>query len=182
MMNLYMVILGCNLPNRYIEQHDVFFNISDNLLNLKQSMYDFWPEAGEKLHIDSYRAVSRVGNYEIKIIDREKKDKQSDLKLYFLNLGGYKPDDMEEYHYKQLVVAKSIEEAIAVATENAFYQHHTEPHVDNKYGIDVDDIYLISDILPIHITDKYSLNIIESDTSGKKDPLVIGYIKLSEWN
>lgn len=182
MMNLYMVILGCNLPNRHIEQHDVFFNVGTDLLSLKQSMYDFWPEAGEKLHIDSYRAVSRVGNYEIKIVDRGNWDTQNELNLYFLNLGGYKPNDMEEYHYKQLVVAKSIEEAIATATENTFYKHHSEPHVDNKYGMDVDDIYLVSDILPIHIKDKYSLHIVESHAPNKEDDLVIGYIKLSEWN
>jgi len=177
-----MVILGCNLPNRHIEQHDVFFSIGADLLSLKQSMYDFWPEAGERLHIDSYREVSRVGNYEIRIFERGKGFMQNELNLYFLNLGGYKPNDMEEYHYKQLVVAKSIEEAIATATENTFYNHHCEPHVDNKYGIDVDDIYLVSDILPIHIRDKYSLHLVKSDSPSIADDPVIGYIKLTDWN
>ena len=181
MLNLYMVILGCNVPNRYIEQHDVFFSIGADLLNLKQSMYDFWPEAGDKLHIDSYRIVSRVGDYVIKIVLKENESKSDDLNLYFLNLGGYKPHDMEEYHYKQLVVAKSIEDAVALATEHVFFKHHNEPHVDNKYGIDVDDIYLVSDILPNIIRNQYSLQIMKANAHHKEDDLAIGYIKLSEW-
>jgi len=37
-----------------------------------------------------------------------------------------------------------------------------ESHIDDKYGIDVDDIYEIADILPQHLKEKYSLQIIET--------------------
>ena len=42
----------------------------------------------------------------------------SNLKLFFLNLGGYKEGDFEEYHYKVVTVAKSKAEAIKKAKKN----------------------------------------------------------------
>lgn len=174
-----MVILGCNPPNRFIEQHDIFFGIAENIVDLRQEMYDFWPEAGEKIHIDAYRKVHVIGKHRISIVNKSDENPTNNVKLYFLNLGGYKTLDMEEYHYKQLVVADSMAEAINVAKSETFYKHHTSPHVDNKYGIDVDDAYLISDMLPVHIRAKYSIEITETQEKGEEDELTIGYLKLS---
>ncbi|TCV10261.1 uncharacterized protein DUF1543 [Sphingobacterium alimentarium] len=89
-----MAIVGCNLPNRFIEQHDVFFGVAPTLVDLKPKLIEFWPEIAEKLHIDSYRTVSKVGNHRIFVVDAAEK-KDNGLHLYFLNLGGYKPDDMK---------------------------------------------------------------------------------------
>lgn len=44
MIDLYMIILGCNLKNRFTEQHDVFFDIAPSIKELKQNMYDFGPK------------------------------------------------------------------------------------------------------------------------------------------
>lgn len=179
MTDLFMAILGCNPANRFIEQHDVFFGIGSSIVELKQDMYDFWPEAGEKLHIDSYRPVRKVDNYKIQIVDKDETISENGLHLYFLNLGGYKPMDMEEYHYKQLVVASSMAEAIATAKKDVFWKHHNEPHVDNKYGIDVDDAYLVDDMLGPNFRAKYKIQIEELQETQSEDELTIGYLKLS---
>ena len=176
-----MVIVGSNPPNRFTEQHDVFFGIATSIAELKEAIYDFWTEAGERIHIDSYRKVFKVDNYIIKVIDKnESTTHGSDLNLYFLNLGGYKPLDMEEYHYKQLVVATSMDEAIAVAEQNTFSKHHENPHVDNKYGIDVDDAYLVEDMLSPTFKAKYKIQIETLEDHQPDDELAIGYLKLSE--
>ena len=40
-------------------------------------------------------------------------------KLFFINLGGYKPGDFEEYHYKTLTVAQSMAQAVKAAKQTA---------------------------------------------------------------
>jgi len=182
MIDLYMIILGCNPKNRFTEQHDVFFGIAPSIKELKQDMYDFWPEAGEKLHIDSYRTVRKVNQFKIQILDKDEAMIDNGLHLYFLNLGGYKPLDMEEYHYKQLVVATSMGEAISKAKKDVFWKHHNEPHVDNKYGIDVDDAYLVDDMLSPHFRSKYKIHIAPNNEDIIEDELHIGYLKLSLLN
>jgi hypothetical protein len=174
-----MVLLGANPPTRFIEQHDVFFGIGDTIVDLIPDMRDFWPEPGDKLHIDSYRKVTKVKSYSINIVPRDAVVNR-DIKLYFLNLGGYKAGDFEEYHYKQLVVAKDMSEAIRTGKETVFWQHHTSSHIDEKYGIDVDDIYQVEDMLPAKLKAKYALQIEPVIENISEDKLEIGYLKLSK--
>lgn len=175
---LFMAVLGATPPGRTTEQHDIFFGISHDIKSLKKDMYDFWPNAGQ-LHIDSYRAVTRVGGYEIKI--SEKKPDNNDLKLFFLNLGGYRPGDMEEYHHKILVVAKKMSQAIRIAKKTAFYKEYgfkgAESHIDEKYALDVDDMHKVEDLLPASVKERYSIEITPTlDTH--EDDLYVGYVKL----
>lgn len=181
MLNLFMVVLGCNLPNRFTEQHDVYFGIGESISSLKKSMEAFWPEAGDRLHIDSYRVVSKVGGCSISILNRNQKVNNEGLKLFFINLGGYKPNDMEEYHYKHLVVAKNMVEAVEFAKKDLFWKHIKSPHVDNKYGLDVDDAFEVEDMLSKEFTERYYLHISqEQGDSSIEDKLTIGYLKLSQ--
>ena len=144
-------------------------------------MESFWPGAG-KIHIDSWREVTAVNGYAIKIIGKEEPLALTKEKLFFLNLGGYKPGDMEEYHYKLITVSKDKSEAIKNAKQTAFYLHTgfkgAESHIDDKYGIDVDDVYEITDILPSSIKEQFAI-VIEKEVHVKEDELHIGYVKLS---
>lgn len=38
----------------------------------------------------------------------EKKEHPSELDLFFINLGGYKVGEFEEYHYKMVTVAETL--------------------------------------------------------------------------
>ena len=86
---------------------------------------------------------------------------------------------MEEYHYKQLVVAKDLAEATKVAKDTVFWKHHESSHIDDKYGIDVDDIYEVSDMLSSTLKEKYQIQIVPN-TEGVEDPLEVGYLKISK--
>src|SRR5690606_30973610 len=101
------------------------------------------------------------------------------LKLFFVNLGGYKEDDFEEYHYKLLVVAPDMAGAIKSAKEQTFWKHSVSAHIDNKYGIDVDDIYDVEDILSPGFRKSYRLAI-QFTGQPVADALHPGYLKLSK--
>ena len=177
--DLYMVVIGGKPEGRFTEQHDVFFGIGAGLKELVPRMNEFWPEMKGKMHIDSWRKVTKVGDYKIRIVSKENQINNEGRKLYFVNLGGYKPDDMEEYHYKQLVVAESLAEATRMAKSSVFWKHHESPHIDDKYGIDVDDIYEVSELLNPIFKDSFQIEIKE-DIESNEDLLEVGYLKISK--
>jgi len=174
-----MVMLGANPAGRTIEQHDMFFGIADEIKALKEDMYAFWPNAGQ-LHGDSWRRVTKVGDFKITIVPKHEATEQ-ELKLFFLNLGGYLPDDLEEYHYKVLVVARTMAEAVKAAKKTTFYKHYgfkgAESHIDEKYALDVDDMHKVEDLLPESAKDKYHIQITPA-LGEPEDALHVGYVKL----
>jgi len=178
-MKLFLLTLGCRPQGRNTEQHDTFFGIADSLSDLLPQIKQFWPDAGN-IHIDSWREVTAVDGFSIGVIPRS--GEKSENKLFFLNLGGYKPNDLEEYHYKLLAVANEKSIAVQAAKKTAFYLHTgfsgAVSHIDDKYGIDVDDAYEIADILPAGIKDQYSLLIEKKTGNLPEDELHIGYVKL----
>jgi len=178
---LFFCILGCTPQGRNTEQHDTFFGVGTSLKDLLPQVENFWADGG-RIHIDSWREVTAVDGYAIKIIDKETAPAVAENKLFFLNLGGYKPNDLEEYHYKLLAVSKDKGGAVTKAKETAFYLHTgfagAPSHIDDKYGVDVDDVYEIQDILPSAIKKQFAINIEKTD-GLQQDELHIGYVKLS---
>jgi hypothetical protein len=177
-----MLLLGCKPSGRYTEQHDIFFGAGNSLKELVPSIMAFWPEP-PKIHIDAWREVTEVDGYRISLLPKEgtvagKKNGQ----LFFLNLGGYKENEFEEFHYKMLVVANSKAEAIDRAKKSAFYKHTgfegANSHIDDKYGVDVDDMFEIEEILSSSIKEKYMISI-EPAVGLGKDEWHLGYTKLS---
>ncbi|GLB50617.1 DUF1543 domain-containing protein [Neptunitalea lumnitzerae] len=179
-MNLFMVLIGCTPEGRYTEQHDIFFGIANELKDLVTDFNTFWPEAKGKFHIDAWRKVTHVDGYKVSVVPRTNQEKNQ--QLFFLNLGGYKPGDFEEYHYKTLCLAETQAKAIKAAKATTFYKHcgfkGAESHIDDKYGIDVDDIYNVEDILADKFKNQYELSF-SKDETGTEDPYHIGYLKLS---
>jgi hypothetical protein len=179
-LKLYMVLLGCTPEGRLTEQHDIFFGIGTSVGELKADMYRFWPDGGQ-LHVDSWREVTYVNGYTVSIIP--KTDAPSPEKLFFINLGGYKQGEFEEYHYKTVIVGKAMSDAVKASKKSTFYKHYgfkgAESHIDEKYGLDVDDLHKVEDILAPHLREKYSISIIKSDI-GTEDELHIGYFKLGK--
>lgn len=178
---LFLLILGCKPPGRNTEQHDTFFGIGYSLSDLLSQINDFWPGAG-KIHIDSWREITVVDGYSIKVTPKENIPVNTGNRLFFLNLGGYKPGDLEEYHYKLLAIAETRTAAIQAAKDTAFYLHTgfkgATSHIDDKYGVDVDDVYDIEDVLPAGIKSMYSLVIERITGAPPEDELHIGYVTL----
>lgn len=180
-MKLYMVMLGATPKGRFTEQHDIFFGIANSLKELVPEMKSFWADA--KIHIDAWREVTNVENYSVSIISKTKSDENSD-QLFFINLGGYRENEFEEYHYKHLAIGKTMAEASKKAKATAFYKHcgfkGAESHIDDKFGIDVDDIYRVDDILPKTFSEKYSLQLTKNESQIAEDVLHIGYVRIEK--
>ncbi|MEN9701164.1 MAG: hypothetical protein RIR55_479 [Bacteroidota bacterium] len=179
-LKLYMVLLGGKPKGRHTEQHDVFFGIASSLKELVPDFNAFWPEAKGKMHVDGWREIKNVNGYELSVIPKSEGNEPSAALLFFINLGGYKQDEFEEFHYKLAIAAPDISKAIKMAKETAFYKHtHIEgaaSHVDDNYGIDVDDTYKVEDILPEIMKEKYEIHL-KLSNSNQVDPMHLGYFK-----
>ena len=178
-----MLLLGCKPKGRFTEQHDTFFGIAESLQALVPQVKNFWPEGKDAIHIDTWREVTAVDGYSISVVPKST-GSLNGQQLFFLNLGGYKPDDFEEYHYKILTVADNLAEAVKKGKASSFYNHYgfsgAVSHIDNKYGIDVDDTYQVEDILPESLKGQYQLQITKSETPLEEDQFHIGYLTLNK--
>ena len=158
MPTLYMIQLGGRPKGRLIEQHDIFFGVANQVNELIADINNHWHEVKNKWHIDSYRAISKVDNYAIKLVESNiQAECANDLKLFFINLGGYQQGSFEEFHYKLLIVADSQADAVKQAKQSEFYKQFTfkdkaspfnaASHIDDKFEVDIDDIYNVNDLV-----------------------------------
>lgn len=181
MPRLFMLLIGASPPERNIEQHDVFFGIGDALKDVVPDVVAFWP-GNNKLHFDAWREVTSVNGCKVEVILREADKRDSPYKLFFINLGGYKQNEFEEFHYKMVIAAANKAEAITLSKKTAFFRHTgfegATAHIDDKYGVDVDDVHEITDILSSNTKEKYSILVYPSQ-GIPEDELHLGYFKLS---
>jgi len=180
---LFMVLIGCKPQGRHTEQHDIFFGIADQLRDLIPEMLSFWPEAEGEMHVDGWREVTQVDGQDIKVVGRTDVVPANQKALFFINLGGYKKDEFEEFHYKMVVAAAEKSTAIKAAKQTAFFKHThfdgANSHIDDEYGIDVDDLYRIEEVLSSSTLAEYQLVLADAEVE-KQDELHLGYFKLSK--
>lgn len=189
MSTLYMVKIGATPKGRLIEQHDIFFGVANYVKELIPAINHHWKEVAGKWHFDAYRPVTKVGNYRVEWIDDDvfSFKPNNELKLFFINFGGYLPNHFEEYHHKLLVVAETQTQAVALAKQCDFYQQYTHEdsnsiaiptsHVDDKMEIDVDNIYDVNALLK---TGRLHITPIADGEQVEEDQQVIGYISLKK--
>ena len=178
---LFMVLLGCKPEGRNTEQHDVFFGIGSSLADLKPAMQKFWP--GVKLHIDAWAQIDYVDYSAIIVLEAE--EKQPDIyteNLFFINLGGYKPGEFEEYHKKILFCGQDIAEAINYAKVTPFYvagqslETGSRSHIDDKF--EVDEVIAVNDLLQDKRYKVYGANVMSVQ---KELTMNIGYLSFSKF-
>jgi len=182
---LFMVLIGCKPKGRHTEQHDIFFGIAPSMKEILPQIIAFWPEAEGDLHIDGWREVSQVDGYKVSVLP-----KSSDVlsepapQLFFINLGGYKENEFDEFHYKMVVASNDKAEAVKRAKATAFYKHTqfegAKSHIDDKYGVDVDDLYQIEEILHNSLIQEYSIHLSPAPQKTE-DQLHLGYFKLTSF-
>ena len=194
MLTLFMVQLGGRPKGRLIEQHDIFFGVAHKVSELIADIDAHWPEVKNKWHIDSYRAVTKVDNYAITLIESTETvangfDSNDDLKLFFINLGGYQEGSFEEFHYKLLIVATSQAEAIKQAKQSEFYKEFTfkdkaspfnaASHIDDKFAVDIDNIYNVNDLISkVQILIEPIVNDSHKRIETANDKEYVGYLSI----
>ncbi|HET9746906.1 MAG TPA: DUF1543 domain-containing protein [Chitinophagaceae bacterium] len=181
MPKLFMLLIGASPPGRNIEQHDVFFGIGETINDLAADVIAFWP-GDNKLHVDAWREVTSANGYKIEVELNNRNIQSTPYKLFFINLGGYKQNEFEEFHYKMVIAAVDKVGAVKISKKTAFFRHTgfkgAPAHIDDKYGVDVDDVYEIRDILPATVKGKYKI-LVTPDSSIPEDEIHPGYFRLS---
>jgi hypothetical protein len=185
-LKLYMLLLGSKAPGRHVEQHDFFFGIATGLKELVPDIKKFWRGAAGNIHIDGYREVANVDGYRIRAVPKDETSIQSEERLFFINLGGYQAGKLEEQHHVILSVRKDRAQAIQDAKNTVFFKTNTtvdtndaRAHIDDKYGIDVDDIYNIAEMLSPAQKTKYHIEITPSP-GLPEDEIHLGYFRLDK--
>jgi hypothetical protein len=181
-MKLYLLLLGAEVPGRVVEQHDYYFGIAESLAQLVPHVKAFWPEAGKTLHVDGWREVTKVEGHAISIALQTDETPADTNKLFFLNLGGYTTGKLEEQHYTVLTVQPDRLQAIQAAKKSVFFKTNTlkgiaTSHIDEKYGVDVDDLYQIQDLLSPEFKATYKI-VISDGATLPEDEIHLGYFKL----
>ena len=97
-LSLFIVVLGGRSLKSNIEIHDVRWVIGESIEDTFPELRGQWLGEISGLHIDSYKCIKFIEGYEI-VITKSNKDNLNhpqieDLKLWFVNLGGYNPKKM----------------------------------------------------------------------------------------
>ena len=115
-----MVVLGGKANKSNIELHDVRWVIGSKIEDTNNVLRENWFGSFEGLHIDSYKKINYVDGYKINLKNIENENLKNhkfhdvnyqQMNLWFVNIGGYDPNSMQEKHEFGLVVAKSPLEA-----------------------------------------------------------------------
>ena len=190
MPTLYMVQLGGRPKGRLIEQHDIFFGVANQVNELIADINNHWPEVKNKWHIDSYRAITRVDNYTIRLVESSQQvENTNDLTLFFINLGGYQQGSFEEFHYKLLIVATNQADAVKQAKQSEFYKRFTfkdkssafnaASHIDDKFEVDIDDIYNVNELISnIKIIIEPLARALDEAIDEVEDKEYVGYLSI----
>lgn len=175
---LFAVYLGGRADRCNIELHDVVFVVGSSIEETYPLLAKKWFGNLNQFHIDSYIHLQNVDGYEINLVKDKSKINPS-KKLYFINLGAYKPTEFTEYHQSAFYVTESAPEAIKRAKAELCQGLET---------IHKDDVVLlesvsqpmdfdVDDVLEIQEVDQYYISLTPS-TSIKQTLPVSAYIKL----
>ena len=155
---LFLVVLGGRAKKANIELHDVRWVVGSRIEDTYDLLRRNWFGTFEGLHIDSYKKIEHVDGYKINLKNIEN-NKLKNKKffngnafknnLWFVNIGGYDPNSMQEKHEFGLVVASSKLEAKNIAKSKWLLgckKKHKDDIASLKKLIGCDDCKLIQSI------------------------------------
>lgn len=176
-MKLFLIVLGGRPRGANIEQHDVVFAVGESVLDTYPAIRQHWGDANP--HIDSFMEILEVDGYRVSIAEGRRSE-NGPMRLFFINLGGYRPGDLEEYHKKFVIPATNLEEAKRAFKEDPFFRDgmkdpKARTHLDDKmqlFGFDLDDTLVVDE----HVPPRYSI-VLEKNAAAKfaNNPLTVGY-------
>ncbi len=136
-------MVGGRSPKANIELHDIRWVIGSKIEDTFDQLRNDWFGSYSGLHIDSYKKIESIDGYKINLRNKEnnepknkffKKEKFSNKKLWFVNIGGYDPSSMQEKHEFSYVVASSPSEAKTKAKSKCIIDSQKK-HTDDIYTV-----------------------------------------------
>lgn len=131
-MKLFMFQVGGNFRNSNVELHDIRFSIGETAEDCYSDLRSQWWGDPESLHLDCWGAVEQADGYDISLVT-DGGEPTAD-RLFFVNLGGYDPNQFAELHQNILIVAQSAADAKKKAL--ARVQAWSLPHKDRLFEVD----------------------------------------------
>ncbi|SRR5581483_762195 len=175
---LFAVYLGGKADGCNIELHDVVFVIGTTLEETYSLLAKKWFGNKEQFHIDSYIELKSIDGYAVELT-KDNAEVDPSKKLYFINLGAYKPFEFTEYHQSAFYVTETGPEAVRRA-KSELCQGLQTVHKDDVVLIDRIGIpleYDVDDVLEIGKVDEYYISLKPSASYEKPLP-ISAYIKL----
>ncbi|MDA0717299.1 MAG: DUF1543 domain-containing protein [Cyanobacteria bacterium] len=138
---LFLAVLGGRVLGCHIELHDVRFVAGATIEAAIPELRRQWFGRREGLHLDSYLVVRAVDGFAVSL-GREPSAPRTE-RLWFVNLGAYRPNSLAELHHFGLVVARSSQAAKAAA-KCKWLRGDLQQHKDDL--VDVDDCLAIEQL------------------------------------
>ncbi|MCP9792015.1 DUF1543 domain-containing protein [Vulcanococcus limneticus Candia 3F8] len=110
---LFLAVLGGRTDRSNIELHDVRFVAGPSIEATFSELRRQWFGRRQGLHLDAFMAVRAIDGHTVRL-GREPGAPRAE-RLWFVNLGAYRPDCLAELHHFGLVVAPTAAAASAEA-------------------------------------------------------------------
>ncbi|MBU6475016.1 MAG: DUF1543 domain-containing protein [Alphaproteobacteria bacterium] len=139
MAKIFAIYIGGSAEKSLIELHDVRFVIADTIEETYPRLRESWWGRPESLHIDCWGALNGADGHNIAL---KTEPPENQLRLYFVNLGGYDPEDFTELHKNVFVVAENESKAKVRALKKIldWKSHHKD------YLHDVENVFSLEEI------------------------------------
>ncbi|MFM8525340.1 MAG: DUF1543 domain-containing protein, partial [Cyanobacteriota bacterium] len=130
---LFLVVLGGRTASSHIELHDVRFVVGHTIDDTLTELRHQWFGRREGLHLDAFLAVQAVDGWTVRL-GREPSAPRPE-RLWFVNLGAYRPDSLAELHHFGLVVPPAAQAAKAEGRRR-WLQGALQQHKDDLVAVD----------------------------------------------
>jgi hypothetical protein len=131
-MKLFIFYVGGDCKNSNIELHDVRFCIGSTPEDCYDNLRRQWWGDPRSLHLDCWGEIEQADGFDVEIVATHAQSLSN--RLFFVNLGGYVPDQFEELHRNILLVAIDAKAAMARAREHM--HGWSAPHRDNIFEVE----------------------------------------------
>lgn len=140
-MHLFIIYIGGGHPQALVELHDIRILVAQTIEDTYDRLRQSWWGSPSSLHLDAWGIVTDADGYQIQLSTTPPANTQ--LKLYFVNLGGYDSQKFTELHQNIFVVAQDPQQAKLRAVQHI--SHWESPHRDYLYA--VDDVHEVNTLL-----------------------------------
>lgn len=127
-MKLFALYIGGDHPQANIELHDMRFAIAERVEDTYDRLRSEWWGRPESLHLDCWFELAQADGHRITLKPEPPVDSK---KLYYVNLGGYDPNESTELHRNAFVVAETESKAKVRALKTV--KHWQSFHKDDMY-------------------------------------------------